>query len=307
MEVLYTPIAIDLITPHPLPILKAKQGDTGRGALITITAGKVWTLTDEAVRIFVRKPDGHIVYADCAIVDGKAQAEFKYQMVAAAGRAELEIEIDDGTHRISTPIAILQVMPSNISDAADPSTSEAPALVGLIGIASTEAAGLVKVDGETITADDDGTLRVIGGGSGGGPGEDGGYYTPEISQTEEQAAAGIMTVSYAASKDGMELVAAQTVQLPAGAAGKDGVAKIVTVSIPTSGWSNNQQTFTATGITAGSPVIFYLASAGDTATEAEMTAAALITNIVASAANKVTVTVSAVPATAFNIGIMVMG
>lgn len=132
MEVLYTPITIDLITPNPLPVLKAKQGDTARGALITLTAGSALALTDETVRVFIKKPDGHIVYADCEIENGKVKAAYSYQMVAAAGKAELEIEIDDGSGRLSTPIAILQVMSSNISEAAIESTNEMSALQTMI-------------------------------------------------------------------------------------------------------------------------------------------------------------------------------
>lgn len=132
MEVLYTPITIDLITPNPLPVLNAKQGDTARGALITLTAGSALTLTDETVRVFINKPDSHIVYADCEIENGKVKAAYSYQMVAAAGKAELEIEIDDGSRRLSTPIAILQVMPSNISEDAIESTDEMSALKKVI-------------------------------------------------------------------------------------------------------------------------------------------------------------------------------
>lgn len=50
-------------------------------------------------------------------------------------------------------------------------------------------------------------------GSGGGTGEDGGYYTPDVTDNEN----GTMTVSFTASKSGMATVAPVTVDLPAGA------------------------------------------------------------------------------------------
>lgn len=59
-------------------------------------------------------------------------------------------------------------------------------------------------------------------------GEDGGYYTPEISQPN----ADTMTVSYTPSKEGMQAVEPQTVQLPAG---KNGTSPAVSVSAITGG------------------------------------------------------------------------
>lgn len=57
-----------------------------------------------------------------------------------------------------------------------------------------------------------------GGGGSGTPGEDGGYYTPEITQADTDT----MTVSYTASGSGMPTIEPVTVELPQGPAGKDG-------------------------------------------------------------------------------------
>lgn len=57
-------------------------------------------------------------------------------------------------------------------------------------------------------------VRVEGGASG----ENGGYYTPVVSQLNENT----MQISFTASKDGMAAVADQTITLPAGKDGEDG-------------------------------------------------------------------------------------
>ncbi|MBP3701692.1 MAG: BppU family phage baseplate upper protein, partial [Lachnospiraceae bacterium] len=160
-----TPIKIDLIDPHPLPIMKVQQGNIGRGALVTLTAnGAIAALTDETVRTYVKKPDGTKVYAAGRVTaDGKAQIEFTNQMLAVPGRVELELELINDTDYITTPIAILEVGRSNIDGAAIESSNEFSAFVtalAQIGPAAAGKLGTVKPDGTTITADTDGTIHA---------------------------------------------------------------------------------------------------------------------------------------------------
>lgn len=66
------------------------------------------------------------------------------------------------------------------------------------------------------------------------------------------------------------------------AKGPSGQAKAVLVSIPTSGWSETEPysiSINVDGVVAGQTPMFYLVSAGDDATEAEMDAVDLITSI----------------------------
>lgn len=66
-----------------------------------------------------------------------------------------------------------------------------------------------------------------GGGSSGADGEDGGYYTPSVSQPNENT----MKVAYVPSKADMPSVAAKTITLPSGkdgAPGKDGDDYVLT-------------------------------------------------------------------------------
>lgn len=135
MEIL-TPIDANLTQP-PItrPIVNVKQGDNARGLLITLWSdGNVLSLTTESVNIYVKKPDGTEIYNSCSIVDGKVKAMFTTQMVAVV-TSELPIELqiisqseDNQPQILSTPIAYINVMPTNIDSSAIESTNEFTAL-----------------------------------------------------------------------------------------------------------------------------------------------------------------------------------
>ena len=62
MQIL-TPIVIDLMNPDPLPIINAKQGDTGRGIRVTVTTdGQICQCASEEVNIFIRKYERTEIY-----------------------------------------------------------------------------------------------------------------------------------------------------------------------------------------------------------------------------------------------------
>lgn len=124
-----TPINIDLINVSPLPIINLKQGDTGRGILVTITAnGNVCEFTTETVNIYIKKPDGTLIYNACTIQDGKIKAMFTNQALAAPGKIPVELEVISESDRLSTPIAIANILPSNIDSDAIESSNEFTAL-----------------------------------------------------------------------------------------------------------------------------------------------------------------------------------
>lgn len=135
MEIL-TPIDANLTQPPiTCPIVNVKQGDNARGILITLWSdGNMLSLTTESVNIYVKKPDGTEIYNSCSIVDGKVKAMFTAQMVAVV-TPELPIELqiisqseDDQPQILSTPIAYINVMPTNIDSSAVESTDEFTAL-----------------------------------------------------------------------------------------------------------------------------------------------------------------------------------
>lgn len=53
---IYCPITVDLYDPYPQAIIKAKQNDVGRGALITLTAGcDIIDPIGESIQIYIKK------------------------------------------------------------------------------------------------------------------------------------------------------------------------------------------------------------------------------------------------------------
>ncbi len=124
MQIL-TPIVIDLMNPDPLPIINAKQGDTGRGIRVTVTTdGQICQCASEEVNIFIRKPDGKLIYNGCDIQGGDVVVMFTSQALAVHGQLQVELEILSGEKKVSTPIAVINVLPTNINAEAIESTNE---------------------------------------------------------------------------------------------------------------------------------------------------------------------------------------
>lgn len=141
---LYKKISVDLYNPYPLAILKAKQGDTARGAMITLTAGgAVLVPTTERVRTYAKKPDGTKLYNDCEIENGKVRLKFTNQLLAVPGQLPVEIEMTNGDAILSTPIFMIQVLPTNIDSQAVESSDEFTALQSALQKAEN-AEGIAK-------------------------------------------------------------------------------------------------------------------------------------------------------------------
>lgn len=121
-----TPLRIDLNDPLPLPVINLKQGDSARGAVITLTSnGQVISPDAESVNVFAKKQDRTLVYNVCEIVNGEILVKFTNQMTAVAGKLPLELElVSADLKKVSTPIAIANVLPTNIKAGAIESTNE---------------------------------------------------------------------------------------------------------------------------------------------------------------------------------------
>lgn len=129
----YYDITIDLYDLYPLKKIEAQQNNVGRGARITLTAGGlVLGLDGESVTMWAKKPDGTVSYLACSVVDGKIQADFTSQMLAAPGDVQVELRLINGEENITTPIFSVHVRKSNINDSAAESTNEFTALVSMV-------------------------------------------------------------------------------------------------------------------------------------------------------------------------------
>ena len=147
---IYEETTVDLYQKLPLTIITAKQGDTGRGAIVTLTAGDtVPDFSGATVTMYIKKPDGTKVYNSCTAVDNVVTCEFTNQALAVPGDNEMELQAINGADILTTPIFILRVLPSNIDDTAIMSTDEFDALQK--ALLTTNALGICT----PVTLDDD--------------------------------------------------------------------------------------------------------------------------------------------------------
>lgn len=115
---LYCPITIDLYKVYPLQVMEAQQGNVGRGAIVTLTAGSaVIDPTDETVEVYAKKPDGTVSWLECSVEDAKVKINFTNQMLMSPGILQVELRMKDDEDDITTPIFMVKVNKSNVQSA----------------------------------------------------------------------------------------------------------------------------------------------------------------------------------------------
>lgn len=125
---IYKQITVDLYNEYPIPITTAKQYDTGRGLIVTVTTdGGIVDLTGTKVRAYFEKPDGTDVFIDCVIENNKAKVIMSDQVVAVPGIIKGELEITAGDI-ISNPVFEIIVYPSIVNARKIVSTNDFQAL-----------------------------------------------------------------------------------------------------------------------------------------------------------------------------------
>lgn len=100
---------------------------------------------------------------ECSYSDNVITADITDQMTAFAGDVEVEFTIESAGSRKGTENFILEVEPAALEDDVIISETDIPAIQRLSQPASTTQLGVVKVDGTTVTIDNDGTLHSQGG------------------------------------------------------------------------------------------------------------------------------------------------
>lgn len=136
--IIYEETTVDLYQKLPLTIITAKQGDTGRGAIVTLTAGDtVPDFSGATVTMYIKKPDGTKVYNSCTAVDNVVTCEFTNQALAVPGDNEMELQAINGADILTTPIFILRVLPTNVDGTAIQSQDEFTALETALNTLST--------------------------------------------------------------------------------------------------------------------------------------------------------------------------
>ena len=116
--------------------LQAMQGDTARYLLFKILDNGVpFNLTGKTVRAWAKKPDGTYIYNDLVVVsanDGEAELQLTSQMLAKIGILNLNLEISEGTDRLSLMPFTIVIMLSFRDDNAVESTNEFSALTAAL-------------------------------------------------------------------------------------------------------------------------------------------------------------------------------
>lgn len=103
---------------------------------------------------------------ECTYSNNEITADITEQMTAFSGDVEVEFTIESSGSRKGTENFILEVEKAALEDDVVISETDIPAIQRLSQPASTTQLGVVKVDGDSVTIDADGTLHAQGGGSG---------------------------------------------------------------------------------------------------------------------------------------------
>lgn len=103
---------------------------------------------------------------ECTFENNVVTADITDQMTAFSGDVEVEFTIESSGSRKGTENFILEVEPTALADDVIISETDIPAIQRLSQPASTTQLGVVKVDGTSVTIDEDGTLHSTASGSG---------------------------------------------------------------------------------------------------------------------------------------------
>ena len=126
----YYQITSELYQEHIIPVLNAKQYDSGRGVRITLTdcGAVVVPEATEQLRLYCKKEDGTVSYLPGTLSGSVIVVDFTNTLLAAAGMVECELQVGAGTDMVSTPVFRIRVLASNRDDSAVESTDEFTAL-----------------------------------------------------------------------------------------------------------------------------------------------------------------------------------
>ncbi len=137
MEEITSSLHIDLATYRQPADVCTIQGNYGARPIdIDLNVGNDdYDLTGLTLRLYVKKPDGCIVYMPLTPADpvkGHIRIQPTAQMLAAAGAAQCEIEICEGDKRLTTIPFKLHIKPSLRDDDAIESSNEFSALQDIL-------------------------------------------------------------------------------------------------------------------------------------------------------------------------------
>lgn len=144
----YYQVTCELYTEHVVPVLNAKQYDSGRGVDITLTdcGAVVVPAGGDVCNLYCKKTDGTVSYLSGTITGDAVRVDFTNTLLAVPGVIECELEVTSGSDTVSTPVFKMVVLPSNYDQSAIESQDEFTALEDALDTLSTYDGRLSAVE-----------------------------------------------------------------------------------------------------------------------------------------------------------------
>ena len=197
--------SLDIHASGSQAVLHAKKGETKRRILITLTErGKPYLISSDCTAVFTAtKPDGNIIYNDCAIDNNIICYNFTEQTTAAEGKLDCEIRLYGADNALIISPGFDLIVDAAVYEDGDviESGTEVSALTALVSEANTLISTV--------------NTKLENGEFNGTAGEAGGWYTPEIKQPIKKS----MVVNFIPSKEGMPAAEPKLILLPEGEPG----------------------------------------------------------------------------------------
>ena len=133
--------SLDIHAAGSQAVLHAKQGDTKRQILVTLTEdGRPYLISSDCTAVFTaKKPDGSILFNDCAIEGNLISSTFTAQTTALAGRLDCEIRLYGADKGLITSPGFDIIVDATVYEDGDvvESAAEVSALTSLVSEANT--------------------------------------------------------------------------------------------------------------------------------------------------------------------------
>lgn len=133
--------SLDIHAAGSQAVLHAKQGDTKRQILVTLTEdGRPYLISSDCRAVFTaKKPDGSILFNDCAIEGNLISYTFTAQTTALAGRLDCEIRLYGADKGLITSPGFDIIVDTTVYEDGDvvESAAEVSALTSLVSEANT--------------------------------------------------------------------------------------------------------------------------------------------------------------------------
>ena len=239
--------SLDIHASGSQAVLHAKKGETKRRILITLTErGKPYLIGSDCRAVFTaKKPDGNKIFNDCTIEGNIICYTFTAQTTVVAGRLDCEIRLYGADNALIISPGFDLIVDAPVYEDGDviESGTEVSALTALVSETNTlintvntklengefngpkgdtGATGPAGATGPQGPKGDTGATGATGpqgpaGATGpkgdtGAAGEAGGYYTPAVTQPDENT----LRVAFTPSKEDMPAVADTDIPLSAG-------------------------------------------------------------------------------------------